>query len=280
MAKVVLTSRPGSRYDDEPGVRYHFPQTYLKAVQAARGDWVVYYEPRRDGGRQAYVAVARLNEVIPDPQTPGHYYAYLRDYLEFPDPVPFREGGACYESALDNGGRTNLGAFQRAVRRLPEAEFQRIVSRGLGLVQQAMLAGEAPAPDRSLEYQLTRRAVRDPAFSQVVRRAYNATCALTGIRMVNGGNAAEMEAAHIKPVEALGPDSVRNGIALSRTIHWLFDRGYVSLEDDGAVLISPRGIPDPLRGLLLRRAVFPDQQVEQPHAAFLRWHREQRYKSA
>ncbi len=279
MAKIVITSRPGSGYDDEPGVRYHFPRIYLRPMREAVGDWVVYYEPRRGGGRQSYVAVARLNEVVPDPELPDHYYGFLRDYLEFPEPVPFREGGHFYEAALHKGGgRVSKGAFGRSVRWLPEPEFQQIVSIGLALSPGPSLAGEGPAPDRTLEHLLTRRAVRDPAFSRLVRRAYGATCALTGIHMVNGGGAAEMEAAHIKPVAALGPDSVRNGIALSRTVHWLFDRGYLSLEDDGAVLVSPRGIPEPIRGLIRPRAALPDRPSWRPHPAFLRWHREERFK--
>ncbi len=34
-------------YDDLRSSRYHFPRTYLRQVEGARGDWIVYYEPRR-----------------------------------------------------------------------------------------------------------------------------------------------------------------------------------------------------------------------------------------
>lgn len=60
MGNAVLTTSVGSIYDDLPEFRYHFPRTYLNQVQAAVGDWIVYYEPRRShgGGRQAYFAMA------------------------------------------------------------------------------------------------------------------------------------------------------------------------------------------------------------------------------
>lgn len=48
----------------------------------------------------------------------------------------------------------------------------------------------------------------------------------------------------IRPVEANGPDIVSNGLALSGTAHWMFDRGLISLSDDLGILIS-RHVNDP-----------------------------------
>ena len=49
------------------------------------------------------------------------------------------------------------------------------------------------------------------------------------------GGRAEVQAAHIRPVADNGPDSLRNGVALSSTFHWMFDRGLISVGDDYAV---------------------------------------------
>lgn len=102
------------------------------------GDFVVYYEPRRSsgeatsrGGRQAYFAVARVTAVEPDPVRDDHFYARIADYLEFDRPVPFREGGHFYETGLRrNDGQTSKGAFGRAVRMLPDQEFNAILRAG------------------------------------------------------------------------------------------------------------------------------------------------------
>ena len=52
-----------------------------------------------------------------------------------------------------------------------------------------------------------------------------------------------MEAAHIRPVAQNGPDTVRNGLALSRTVHWMFDRGLISVDDDYRLLTAKAKIP-------------------------------------
>ncbi len=103
---------------------------------------------------------------------------------------------------------------------------------------------------------------------------------MTGLKLINGGDRCEIEAAHIKPVEDDGPDSPRNGIALSRTVHWLFDRGFLSLGDDGEILLAKRKVPDPVLRLLNpdRRILLPQQLSLRPHKAFLRFHRETKFK--
>jgi putative restriction endonuclease len=50
MAKAILTTKVDPTYDDLPEQRYHFPRTYLRQMQTAQGDFVVYYEPRRSSG--------------------------------------------------------------------------------------------------------------------------------------------------------------------------------------------------------------------------------------
>ncbi len=84
MPKAILTTKVDPTYDDLPEQRYHFPRTYLRQVEAAKGDFVIYYEPRRSsddpasrGGRQAYFATARIVDVIPDPTRADHFYALV-----------------------------------------------------------------------------------------------------------------------------------------------------------------------------------------------------------
>lgn len=63
--KAILDTRPGSGYLDNDE-RYHFGRRYLKPAQEALGQWVMLYEPRREGGRAASVAAAKLARVTPD----------------------------------------------------------------------------------------------------------------------------------------------------------------------------------------------------------------------
>ena len=135
---AIFTTKIEPAYDDLPEERYHFPRTYLSQVEAAVGDRIVYYEPRRStlhvgssGGRQAYFATAQVQRIVRDPSREVHFYAFVSDYLEFDRPVPFTEGDFYYENALQrDDGRTNKGAFGRAVRNLSDLEYDLILKAG------------------------------------------------------------------------------------------------------------------------------------------------------
>ena len=128
--------------------------------------------------------------------------------------------------------------------------------------------------------QVVSRKFRDVAFRRHVRSAYGNRCAMTGLRLINGGGRPEVQAAHIRAVEANGPDTVRNGLALTGTFHWLFDRGLVSISDEYEVLLSPQGVPDDLERLLVpeRKLLLPDPPKWRPHPTYLGWHREHVFK--
>jgi putative restriction endonuclease len=300
MPKAIFTTKADPTYDDLPEERYHFPRTYLRQVEAARGDWIVYYEPRRRsddlssrGGRQSYFATARVDRIEADPGRPDHFYAFVSAFLEFDRPVPFREGQRYFEAGLErDDGKTNKGAFGRAVRALSDAEYDLILHAGftrtLGELSEQVpvdqetsdLDEEAIPFRRPVIEQIVRRPFREAAFAARVKDAYDNTCAMTGLKIINGGGRAEVQAAHIRPVAHDGPDSIRNGLALSGTVHWMFDRGLISADDDGSILIAKDRLPDTVSRLLRedRRLATPTQSSFGPHAQFLRYHRERIFK--
>jgi putative restriction endonuclease len=126
---------------------------------------------------------------------------------------------------------------------------------------------------------LVSRKVRDAKFRRAVLHVYEGRCALTGMRLVNGGGRLETEAAHIMSVADGGPDSVSNGIALSGTVHWMFDRGLIGLTDAGDILLSSKindreGVEKML--LPARKANWPSG-THRPHPRYLAWHRERSF---
>ncbi|UWQ22580.1 HNH endonuclease [Jannaschia sp. W003] len=290
MAKLVLMHKLGSGYDDEPPVRYEFPDVYLSRMRDAVGDWIVYYEPGRRA--QRYFAVAHIADIVRSDGNPGHHFAEItpETYLPLVDPVPRLDGGRPLESALRaaDGSPIRGGQAMSAVRRLPDAEFAAIVNRGLPADLEAVearrydpagpgLAEPITAFDRPVIERLTRRAFRDMAFRRRVREAYGHRCALSGLTLRNGGGRPEVEAAHIVPVARGGSDSVRNGLALSGTLHWMFDRGLVSVAGDLSILVSGNKVP----GDVAARLLVPDRQIrlpadarDHPSREALRWHRE------
>lgn len=300
MTKAVFTTKVTPSYKDLPERLYHFPRTYLNYVQQTVGDYIVYYEPRRSsaelssgGGRQAYFAAARVESVIEDDTLPDHFFAIIdgSTYLDFDTAVPFFEHDEYYESALKkDDGSTNKGAFGRAVRLIPDDEFDRILKAGFLPVlsenrasQESALPGfyEPPAPfERPVVEMMVSRPFRERSFMHNVRAAYSNRCAITGLRLINGGGRPEVQAAHIQPVASKGPDSVRNGLALSGTVHWMFDRGLISIGDDYKILVAKNHVPEDAVRLLNQsgRINLPKDQTLYPNAHYLKFHRDVVFK--
>ncbi len=292
VTKAIFTTKIEPSYDDLPEERYHFPRMYLRQVEAAVGDWIIYYEPRRSslnigsrGGRQAYFATARVQQIMRDPGREDHFYAFVSDYLEFDRSVPFKDGALYYESSLQrDDGQTKKGAFGRAVRSLPDREYDLILKAGFArtLIEAtpaADLSGitkpdfeeETTTFERPTVEMVIARPFREAAFAASVKAAYAETCAFTGLRIINGGGRAEVQAAHIRPVAAGGSDSVRNGLALSATVHWMFDRGLISISQDFSILVARDRLPDAATRLFREdgKAAVPRRPDLRPHPAYL-----------
>jgi putative restriction endonuclease len=294
----VFIHRFDSIYDDSPAEQYQFPPQYLRRVEACIADWIVYYEPRKVEETRGYFAMARVQRVIPDPKVPSMYLALIEPgtYLDFANPVPFTgDDGVVERGVLNEEGRIS-GRAQSAVRPLSVSDFNRIV--GLGLREDAPMlprVGEVVPLSGLHEEQtpftfeqtrerisyVSSRIVRDRIFRRTVLRAYGERCAITGLRLINGNGRAEVDAAHIRPVEKNGPDIVSNGLALSGTAHWMFDRGLISLSDSLEVLISRRvNDQEGVRALINKdgHSRPPQRTLERPHLHFLQWHREYCFK--
>jgi putative restriction endonuclease len=294
----VFIHRSDSIYADSPAEQYQFPRQYLGRVEACVGDWVIYYEPSKVADTRGYFAFAKVRQVIPDPGAPEMYLALIEpgSYLDFANPVPFNgPTGPVERGVLNEQGRIS-GRAQSAVRPISPADFNRIVE--LGFEERAPLLprldNEMPAPQFDEEQAPFRfdeqrdrvsvtvsRVLRDRVFRRVVLRAYDERCAITGLKLINGKGRAEVAAAHIRPVEASGPDIVSNGIALSGTAHWMFDRGLIGLSDDLEILISRQtNNPQEIRSIINKsgHALAPHRISDRPHPHFLKWHRENCFK--
>lgn len=298
MGYGVFIHRSDSIYDDSPAERYQFPRQYLSRVQACIGSWIIYYEPRKVTDTRGYFAVAKVARVVPDLSAPGMQIALIEpgSYLEFSNPVPFSgPDGLVERGVLNDAGRIS-GRAQSAVRPISQSDFERILGLGLGDTDTLLSrSGEPSDPygfheDQTpfdLEVERDRvglmmtRIVRDRVFRRVVLRAYGERCAISGLKLINGGGRAEVEAAHIRPVEANGPDIVTNGIALSGTAHWMFDRGLISLADDLEILVS-RQVNDVegVRAFVNKsgHAYSPSRALDRPDPRFLSWHRAHCFK--
>lgn len=295
MAKGIFLYREDSRYEDRPWEVYQFPAPYHSRALQMIGDWVVFMEPVK-AGRKGYHAVAKVDQITPDPRNAGMFLAIIdpTSYLDFDRDVPFQAAGDYPERSVLNEHNKVSGRAQAAVRTIPAADFNRIIALGVDthdeLLPRAEAAGglaavaEEQAPydfEQDRVQILTKRTVRDRIFRTRVLNAYDRRCAFTGFQFINGGGRAEVEAAHIKSVGAKGPDVVQNGLALSGTVHWMFDRGLLTVSEDRRIMVSNHiNDVDGVRKILNNngQVQFPENSQQQPDPQFLQWHREHCFK--
>lgn len=299
--KGVFDINLGSKYDNIEGRRYHFPTSkrYLPVAEALVGDWVLFRESKREGGRKGYVGAAQVTsiELLDDSSA----YAHVANYFPFDPPVTLKDASGAYREEVlrkvENSRLIGVALQGDAIRRISDEDFASIVAAALGealspnnLVRYGPTDADQPAPAppseadaaedpfvRRIETSLVNRKVRDANFRRLVCHAYDDTCAVTGLRIINGGGRSEVQAAHIWSVQEGGPDVVQNGLALSGTVHWLFDRHLISLSPDYRLLVADNRIPTGLRGL------FPDPKTQihlpkdrtlWPNPKFVQRHRE------
>jgi putative restriction endonuclease len=297
MAKGIFMHRSDSIYDDSPAVQYQFPKQYLGRASACIGDWIIYLEPSKVRGSRGYFAAAKVGHIVPDPTAADMYLALIEPgtYLDFVNNVPFNGASGIAERGVLNDAGKISGRAQSAVRPLSIPDFNRIIDLGTAENDDFLPRVDSDDDNRfrqervPFQYEIERdrvaflasRMVRDRLFRRRIVTAYDARCAVTGLKLINGGGRAEVEAAHIRPVEHGGPDIVSNGIALSGTVHWMFDRGLIGLKDDLEIMVS-RQANDPasIRSLVNRTgfAVAPPRTMDRPHPSFLAWHRDNCFK--
>jgi putative restriction endonuclease len=120
---------------------------------------------------------------------------------------------------------------------------------------------------------------RDMRFRLDVVAAYNYTCALTGLRLTTITTGSIVDAAHIHQFSDSRNDDPRNGMALCKNAHWLFDAGLWTLDDDYRVLVANERFVEespnqkPLIDYQGERLRLPSDQRIWPDAKHLAWHR-------
>ncbi len=113
-------------------------------------------------------------------------------------------------------------------------------------------------------------------FRSFLLNMYENKCAISGEKIAYESLNA-CEAAHIQPDAHEGPMVPDNGILLSRDLHWAFDNGMFTIEDDGTIVVHDEMKKNQ------EIAQYDGQQIREPidiwkslapRNDYLRWHRE------
>ncbi|MGK9118043.1 HNH endonuclease [Olivibacter jilunii] len=111
------------------------------------------------------------------------------------------------------------------------------------------------------------------SFRDFVLHAYEYKCAVTGM-VIAYKKLNNLEAAHIQPRAHIGTYLPCNGLALSRDMHWAFDKGMFTINDDLTICVHEKVINTSI-GIYHGKSIFvPIEPYFQPEKKFLRHHRE------
>jgi putative restriction endonuclease len=84
------------------------------------------------------------------------------------------------------------------------------------------------------------RIARSSVFPKLVGREYERRCCVSGIVVLTPPLLYEAQAAHIVPLSKGGTDDIRNGLSLSQTLHWAFDRGLFGVMPNRRIYLPRR----------------------------------------
>jgi len=120
---------------------------------------------------------------------------------------------------------------------------------------------------------------RDPAFRRIVLQAYDERCSVCELKLITSSGISVIDAAHILPFSRFQNDDVRNGLALCKMHHWLFDHGLITVDKHYRIRVSnniEREYPNRvISGLNNSDLTLPEEMEKIPSQVTLQWHREQ-----
>lgn len=188
------------------------------------------------------------------------------------DPQRYRSivAGKTMDTASADGQRLWMQVQER---------LTRLHAQRQSAAQKTQQIREVPEGDQYGSEYLTRARLGQGSFRVLVTEAYARRCAMTGEKTLP-----VLQAAHIKPYAESGPHSIGNGLLLRSDLHILFDRGYITVDQNLRIEVS-KSIKEQfsngreyyaLHGKPL--AVLPASAADRPSSLFLDWHNTNVYK--
>jgi putative restriction endonuclease len=147
-----------------------------------------------------------------------------------------RQGTPLYQALTARIGDRRWGPLDPSD---PPVTIEQITIANAQISDTASQQPVAFAGDRETIEARTVRKARDRAFRNKILEQYGYRCAFTGRKFVSplGEMVLGLDAAHVVPVSDNGSDHPANGLALTKDLHWAFDRGLIGVADDRTILV-------------------------------------------
>lgn len=161
------------------------------------------------------------------------------------------------------------------------ATLERVYRLGVSLPNAPLdrfRAAEKKLPSSTEIERLVVQRIGQDIFRGALIDYWNGRCAVTGLAVEP-----LLRASHIKPWAACETDAERldvfNGLLLAPNLDAAFDRGFITVADDGAVTVSPM-LSKHARMVLGLHDTLRVQRLTEKHRNYLHWHRERLFLGA
>lgn len=131
--------------------------------------------------------------------------------------------------------------------------------------------------------EILEKQARELGVQKAVLHLYDHHCALCRIKIRIPEEHSVVDAVRIQPLEKSHRDHPTNTMALCKVCHWLFEEGFITVDGDSFVLLSPsitqnNDLPNNIMELGGKPIHRPLQSRYWPHQRNFEWHRRHRFR--
>lgn len=247
---------------------YHNDKYHGSTAKSPRNEYRIYSGNTLEMNKYLFEAddiiVMKKQEIIEEEEKQTVYYF---ERVTTADYDLYQE---CEKIIADSNVRSNHAIYNGAINEIDE-KIDSLNATPLEAAVDSSVTSKIETSDTKISDLFTATSFRD--FTMV---AYNEKCAVTG-NVIKYGKFMNLEAAHIKPKSHGGYFLPNNGLALSRDIHWAFDKGFFTLNNDYTLLVHPKIESDFLKDYNGKQISIPEDDFFKPSVDSIQYHRENVY---
>lgn len=248
---------------------YHNDKFHSSTAVHPRNEYRIYLNKTLEDGQMLFtendIIVFRAAEISEDDDIQTIYYL---DYLKNDGTALYDKMNKIIEDYPINGG---YGIFEGVI-----PEFEKKVD-AIAKTNDCEVAIDETVTDKVITSADNMASLFNAvSFRDFTMVGYGNLCAITGT-VIKYESYMNLEAAHIKPRSHGGLYLPNNGIALCRDLHWAFDKGFFTLDDDFRVVVHPKITSEYLNLFNGKKIRVPSNQFFVPDLANVKYHRENVY---
>jgi len=198
---------------------------------------------------------------------------YLIDVLKDRNTELFHKLSEALESSDIRNSRQGHAIYEEAI-----PYFEHRAQQRLATIENALVAVDA-----TIKEELERSSIptmeslfNAPMFRDFVMVGYQWLCAVTR-EVIRYDNFINLEAAHIRPKSHGGLFVPSNGLALSRDVHWAFDKGFFTINEALEIVVHEKVSSQWLHSYNGKKIYLPEDSFFRPDAENLNYHRNNVY---